>query len=553
MQEKFTVAVLLAFVLAVPIISVNAQAPGLQVALLNNVMVGEFGGVFLNETFSVYNPTVSSISLTPLTLNLPQEFNGKVADVLITGPVSFSHTVSTEGGFVKIRITPQSGYQVSPAAEISIHVQIATSMMTEITGFGQYRASGPLFPSSDVVLSKVTSNLVIPRGVTFSNQTQRFNKTDFGNLEAQIGIASNVAPTDMTSGFFYFVPRPDIAQFTIAEFSEVSRTITVRSSGQMSVKDTFRLTNKGFGDVTSIRVRPVSPEVKNITIASVEEPPLKNPVTLSLVNSRIDMQRAYGQPVKQGESLLVHYEYAVKANSTDGVLSTNVPKMPPVDALVSGFKINSQVPQNFRLIQGERSVLLPSSSSLTTGVIAYKFRPSISWASIDVFPIATGLFIAIFLSLFTYSIKARGGVTEIEEKLEDLIRVYEEKVSLTGTAIAELKAEDLDKLQRKQFDTTRNSIAGIRSRSAQRAADARRAVLQSMPEMQKPLSDLTNLDQSYDRVIQQYLQAYDQHLGRRMTREIFRSAISRVEKDLNNRTNDLIAFLSRMSGQEGSE
>jgi hypothetical protein len=553
MQVKFAAATLLAFVLAVPIISVNAQAQDLQVALLNNVMVGEFGGVFLNETFSVYNPTTSPISLPSLILNLPQEYNQKVADVLVTGPVSFSHTVLTEGGFVKIRITPQSDYQVSTGANVSIHMQVATSVMTEISGSGQYRAFGPLFPSSNILLSKVRSNLVIPRGVTFSNQTQRFNKTDFGGLEAQTGVMNNVAPTDVRSGFFYFVPRPDIAQFTVAEFSEVSRTITVRLSGHVSVKDKFRIANKGFGDITSIRVHPISSDIKNITIASVEEPPLKNPVFLSLVNSRIDMQSAYGQPVKQGESMLIHYEYAVKANSTDGILFVNMLTTPPVDALVSGFAINSQVSQSFRLIQGERSVLLPTSSPLATNIIAYKFRPSISWAFIDVFPIATGLFIMIFLSLLTYSMKRRGGITEIEEKLEDLIRIYEEKVSLTGTAIAELKAEDLDRLQRKQFDNTRNSIAGIRSRSSQRAADARRVVLQSMPQMQKSLSDLANLDQSYDRVVQQYLQAYDQHLARRMTREIFRSTLSRVERDLNNRTNDLIAFLSRISGQEGSQ
>ena len=553
MKEKFAVAVLLAFVLALPIISVDAQAQGLQVALLNNVMVGEFGGVFLNETFSVYNPTASSISLTSLTLNLPQEFNGKVADVQIAGPVSFSYAVSTERGFVKIRITPQSGYQVSSGANVSILMQVASSIMTETSGLGQYRTFGPLFPSSDVILSKVRSNLVIPRGVTFLNQTQRFNKTDFGNLEAQTGIMNNVASTDVKSGFFYFVPRPDIAQFTIAEFSEVVRTITVRSSGQVRIKETFRLANKGFGDVTSIRVHPISSNVKNITVASVEEPPLKNPVSLSLVNSRIDMQRAYGQPVKQGESLLIHYEYDIKANSTDGILSVNVPTTPPVDALVSDFAINSQVPQNFRLTQGERSAFFPTSSPLATNVIVYKFRPGVSWASVDVFPIATGLFMLIFLSLLAYSMKARGGITGTGERLQDLIRVYEDKVSSTGTAITELKAQDFDKLQKKGFDGTRNSIAGIRSRSAQRAADARRAVLQSMPEMQKPLSDLANLDQIYDRLVQQYLQLYDQHLARRTTREIFRSTISRVEKDLNNRTNDLIAFLSKVTGQEGSE
>lgn len=550
---RFTLGlVMLAFLVAAPIHNVNAQSlDGLQVSLFNNAMVEELGSISLNETFAVYNPTASAISLPPLTLNLPAEYNQRIVDVVVSGPVGFSHTVAREGNFVKLRISPSSAYQVSANTNITIAIRIATSMTAEMYEFGRYRAFVALFPTSDIFLQKVTSKLVIARGITFNNFTEGFTRGEFGDFEAADGVKGNLTNTDMQAGYIYFDPRPDIALFTIAEFSEIVRTLSVKTDGKIIVKDSFRVFNKGVSAITSLKIFPVSKEVKDVTILAPDDPPLKRSITLTLINDRIDVLSAYEQPIQYQESKLIQYEYAVGSSSPDGSsLLVEIPTKSPVNAIVRNIAVKVET-QNYKVVEGQSSANIAIASAISTGSMIYRLRPAASWASIDVFPVATGLFVVMLFSLVGYSMRGKSAISELEEEIADLVRAYEEKVSLVGTIIGELKVMDIDKLQRKQFENMKRDLGLARSRTGQRVADAKRVILQKIPDMQKVLNELSNMDASFERVVQQYLQAYEQHLAKRTTREVFRSMTAKLEKDLNARTTDLVALLTKVSSKEG--
>jgi predicted DNA binding CopG/RHH family protein len=75
--------------------------------------------------------------------------------------------------------------------------------------------------------------------------------------------------------------------------------------------------------------------------------------------------------------------------------------------------------------------------------------------------------------------------------------------------------------------------------------------MEKMPEMQKVLNDISNMDVSFEKAVQQYLQAYEQHLVKRTTREVFRSTTSKLEKDINARTSELLAMLTKVYSKEG--
>lgn len=551
MMQKI-LAVLVVFALATPALDVNAQiSQGLEVSLENNPMVEELGSISLNETFVIHNPTASAISLPALTLNLPSEYDQKILDVVVSGPTDFSHTVAREGNFVKLRITPQSSYQVSANANVSITARIATSMLADMFEFGKYKALLPVFPTSDIFLKKVTTHLIIARGTTFSNFTEGLSRGDFHDFEAAVGVKGNITSNDAKFDYVYFEPRPDIILFTIADFSSISRTIRVSTDGKVIVRDSYKLLNKGVSAITSLHIFPAY-SVKNVTIIEPQGPPLRTSLTLNLVNDRIDMQSAYGVPIQYLEEKLIQYEYVVRATISDGAsLSVNIPTKSPVNFVVRNVTIKVEAPQNYRLLEGQNPAILPLMTPLSAGSVQYKLRPSASWASTDVFPIATGFFVISLVSLVGYSMRSKEEASKAKENLLDLVKAYEEKVSIVRTIIGELKATDLDKLQRSKFENMKKNVTLVRSKTGQRVADARKIILEKMPEMQNALNEISNMDAGFEKVIQQYMQAYEQHLAKRTTREVLRSTTSKLEKDINARTSELIAMLTKAYSREG--
>jgi len=550
MMQKI-LAVLVVFALAAPVLNANAQvSQGLEISLENNPMIEELGTISLNETFAVHNPTASAISLSALTLNLPSEYDQKILDVIVSGPTDFSHTVAREGNFVKLRITPQSGYQVSANSNVSITAMLATSMLADMFEFGKYRALLPVFPTSDTFLKKVTTHLIIARGTTFSNFTEGLSRGDFHDFEAAVGVKGNLTSNDAKFDYIYFEPRPDIILFTIADFSSISRTIRVSTDGKVMVRDSYMVLNKGVSAITSLRIFPAY-SVKNVTIIEPQGPPLRTSLVLNLVNDRIDMQSAYGVPIQYLEEKLIQYEYVIKATSDGSSLSVNIPAKSPVNSVVRNVAIKVEAPQNYKLLEGQNPAVLPLVTPLGAGLLQYKLRPSASWASTDVFPIATGFFVITLVSLVGYSMRSKEEASEAKESLHDLVKAYEEKVSIVGTVIGELKATDIEKLQRSKFDNMKKNVALIKSKTGQRVVDAKKIVMEKMPEMQKVLNDISNMDASFEKAVQQYLQAYEQHLVKRTTREVFRSTTSKLEKDINARTSELLAMLTKVYSKEG--
>ena len=540
------------FALATPFLNANAQlSQGLEISLENDPIVQELGTISMNETFVVYNPTASAISLPPLTLNLPSEYDQKILNVVFSGSTGFSSTVAREGKFVKLRITPQSGYQVPANANVSIMATIATSMFVDMFEFGKYRALLPIFPTSDVFLKKVTTHLIIARGTTFSNFTEGLSRGDFHDFEAAVGVKGNVTIDDAKFDYVYFEPRPDIFLFTVADFSSVSRTIRVSTDGRVIVRDSFKVFNKGVSAITSLRIFPAD-SVRNVTIIENREPPLRTPLVLNLVNDRIDIQNAYGQPIQYLEEKVIQYEYAVRATSSDGSsLSLGIPMRSPVNSVIRNVAIKVESPQNYRLLEGQNPSELALVTPISSGSVEYKLRPSASWASNNVFPIATGFFVITLVSLIGYSMRSKGEVLEVKRSLLDLVKAYEEKVSIVGTVIGELRVIDIDKLKRNRLDNMKKDMALVRSKTGQRVADAKRIIMEKTPGMQKVLNDINNIDVTFEKVVQQYLQAYEQLLSKRTTREVFRSTASRLEKEINTTTSELLALLTRAYSQEG--
>jgi nitrogen regulatory protein PII-like uncharacterized protein len=550
MMQKI-VAVFMVFALAAPLLNANAQvSQGLEFSLENNPFIGDLGSISMNETFSVQNPTASAISLPPLTLNLPSEYDQKILDVIVSGPIDFSHTVSREGNFVKLTITPRSSYQVPASSNVSIKATIATSILVDMFEFGKYRAWLPVFPTSDAFLKKVTTNLVLARGTTFTNFTAGLTRGDFQDFEAAVGVKGNVTSNDAIADYIYFEPRPDIILFTIADFSSVTRTIRVSTDGKVMVRESFKVFNKGVSAITSLRIFPAY-ATNNVTVIENRDPPLRVPLVLTLVNDRIDMQSAYGLPIQYLEEKVIHYEYAVKATTDGSSLSVSIPAKSPVNSVVRNLAIRVEAPQNYKLLEGQNPTVLPIVTPLGTGSLEYKIRPSASWASANIFPIATGLFVITLLSLAGYAMRGKEKTSEAQENLLSLVKAYEEKVSIIGSVIGELKTADIDKLQRSKFDGMKKDIALVRSKAGQRAADEKKTIIQKMPEMQKVLTDISNIDASLDRVVQQYLQVYEQHLAKRTTREVLRSAASKLEKDINAKTSELLAMLAKAYSKEG--
>ena len=147
--------------------------------------------------------------------------------------------------------------------------------------------------------------------------------------------------------------------------------------------------------------------------------------------------------------------------------------------------------------------------------------------------------------------RSKEEASKAKENLLDLVKAYEEKVSIVRTIIGELKATDLDKLQRSKFENMKKNVTLVRSKTGQRVADARKIILEKMPEMQNALNEISNMDASFEKVVQQYMQAYEQHLAKRTTREVLRSTTSKLEKDINARTSELVAMLTKAYSREG--
>ncbi len=137
--------------------------------------------------------------------------------------------------------------------------------------------------------------------------------------------------------------------------------------------------------------------------------------------------------------------------------------------------------------------------------------------------------------------RPRGGtiLEEIESKIEELVKVVEEKVSGTNDVLSDLKAAGAS-LTRSDLLTSRARIEDVRTKSGSRIASLRTEILTMSPGSQGALTQLLSSDREFDRSVRDILNTYDQFVSKRMKLETFERVRSSNERRIQDAANSLL-------------
>ena len=543
------------FVILILLLSLIPYATGqqsndLNISLDSTITVSEFGLVIVNETFTVTNPTSLPISLPTLSVTLPPEYFSKIVASDIAAPIDMTPTISNSSDETRITLTSSQPFSVPPGnASTLISVEFALSEIIEMYQPGLYKFKASMIPTSDLFLNEVKSTFFVPASITYSNETEGFERGGAGLLESLSSMQENVTSADQRDEFVYLVERPGGGEFSLIKFEDASRIVTISASGEVSVREELKMRNVGSGTFTSITLSSINEELIRVTVLPPKEPPLLNPFRLTLISSKIDLQRGFSSTLPPNEYVEIIYEYELDSKFIKiglGTIAISLPVSSPVNALMDNYKIGLDIPSSFKIIDEPESLLVDKQNQLYGDEVTFKVRPGIASATHDAFPIGTALFIIALVGLLFNQREDGKEGKEIVTQVEELGDIYEDKISIITSIVTNFTKMELEKIQRKQIENIRSEVNVMRARSLPKVTELKRALLKLNPNLEKMIEELTSIDQSLDRAIWQFIQTYDQHLVRRIKREAFRSKIDDLDKQIKKKSNDIAVLLQRL-------
>ena len=517
----------------------------LEIALDSTVTLHELGLITINETFTVSNPTSSTVEMPTLHLLMPSEYFGKITATNIDGPVEMILTITNSSRGTILSAFHMSQLSLPPNGESQIiTIGFAVEGAVEPFPLDFYRFIVPILPTVDgIMLNEVRSTIVVPATLTFGNVTDGMAIGGSGLAITISGTFGNVSSSEQRNEFVHLVEQPAAGVFTLVDFEDASRTVVVSPTGLISVREEFLMKNVGFGTLTELNMIPIDDSVIRVTVGATSDPPLKNPTRLFLISNRLDLQRAFSSVLRPGEKILVIYEYNLDREfleSTFGSVKVSVTPSPPVDSLMGSFKVGIELPFAFRLIDGPNSVDIDGTEQLFGTDIIYEFRPGIIWASGTAFPIGTGIFLILLLGFFLSQRADVKAEREIVLKINKLAEIYQDKISIVGSIVSNFKRLEVGKMERRQVENVRGEMNSIRSKTSSRVSELRKAIIELDPKVGSSFAELSTQDQSYDRAVSQFIQTYDLQIQRKIKSEVFRTKTTDLDKQINKRASNIV-------------
>ncbi|MCP8309120.1 MAG: hypothetical protein H3Z54_10585 [archaeon] len=522
MFRKYAIILVIALLLALPFFSYQAKAQVTieKISSFNHQMfVNDYGFILVNETIFIKNDLESPATLPLINITYPQELYNKIIPQVIS-PNNFNFNIALTENHTRLTIDSR-GYEIQPNESVTISVKFYLVKIFSPAGDSNYTAPIPLVPALSLPIKQVNSSLSIPSFIIFGSQHKNFTaiQTDYFTWEL-IGAFSNVTQGfSRTENVTISVLEVENIYFALLEFTEAKRELILSPLGDIRVRDTITMINYDNRSVIKLKPSPLTNDFKSIIII----PPLTNPFSnpLSDANNR---QVDLGANLTKGERYTVTLEYPIRSldfiKAKDGLFELSLPLKTPIDGVVYNYTVKVILPEGFFAYSKTEESKVNASS--LDGEQKIDFRLGLAWASKDIMPIASFIFIVTLVAFIIVGkpfIKEE--LKEIAIRAREYIESFEEKITATKELIDLYKKRQSSQISKIEFKTTQRLLEERRSKATIKINELRPKLISLQPSLQEHLSRIGDLHRDYDRAVKELINLYEQLFTKKVRAEAF--------------------------------
>jgi len=518
--KKTAIILVIALLLALPSFSYQAKAQVTidKISFFNHQMfVSEYGFILVNDTISIKNDFESPATLPLINITYPQDLYNKIVPQVIS-PNDFNFDIN----YTRLTIYPPQGYVIQPNETATISVKfylVKTFSLVSVEGIElNYSASIPLVPALNLPIKQVNSSLSLPPLIIFASQPEKFKEiVDKRAIHTLIGNFSNVAQGFSRTEKVTISTLENI-YFALLEFTEAKRELILSSLGNIMVRDTITMINYDNRNISKLKPSLLTNDFKSILII----PPLTNPFSNPLSDANIG-QVDLGTNLTKGERYTVTLEYPINSldfvKAKDGLFELSLPLKTPIDGVVYDYTVKVTHPEGFfAYSKTEESKV---NASPLDGEQKIDFRLGLAWASKDIMPVASFIFIAVLAAFIIGKPFIKGELKEIVTRAREYIESFEEKITATKELIDLYKKRQLNQISKIEFKTTRQLLEERRSKATIKINELRPKLISLQPSIQEPLSEIGDLHRDYDRAVKELINLYEQLFTKKVKVEAF--------------------------------
>ncbi len=518
--KKTAIILVIALLLALPSFSYQAKAQVTidKISFFNHQMfVSEYGFILVNDTISIKNDFESPATLPLINITYPQDLYNKIVPQVIS-PNDFNFDIN----YTRLTIYPPQGYVIQPNESVTISVKFYLVKTFSLVSVEEtelnYSASIPLVPALNLPIKQVNSSLSLPPLIIFASQPEKFKEiVDKRAIHTLIGNFSNVAQGFSRTEKVTISTLENI-YFALLEFTEAKRELILSSLGNIMVRDTITMINYDNRNISKLKPSLLTNDFKSILII----PPLTNPFSNPLSDANIG-QVDLGTNLTKGERYTVTLEYPINSldfvKAKDGLFELSLPLKTPIDGVVYDYTVKVTHPEGFfAYSKTEESKV---NASPLDGEQKIDFRLGLAWASKDIMPVASFIFIAVLAAFIIGKPFIKGELKEIVIRAREYIESFEEKITATKELIDLYKKRQSSQVSKIEFKTTRQLLEERRSKATIKINELRPKLISLQPSIQEPLSEIGDLHRDYDRAVKELINLYEQLFTKKVKVEAF--------------------------------
>ncbi len=547
MRRLVSIALLLLLVLSVIPVQLPAHAQGApKITVKSQYILDRYGFATINESVFIRNNGSSPVQVPGLTFGFGNLSSDVVKSNLVGNGFSLGTPASTGGPF-----TVSSGQTLQAGGNASF---VLSALLNGVVSTSKNGSLEVLTLSSPSISAKVDTlfNVVkMPTSASFRSAPSGLKANLAGTNNTYSSSATGASPPSAVTSL-RAIAASSAQDFHPLRVYSAERTVTAGADGSPLVTDKLKFQNAGTTPLTLLYVSILAPASAKVTIETVTEPRLVNPVAIQLINGAIQVSlfaSGYpnnGVPAKTNFSL--SYQYALGSNYysvSGGQVTANIPGTPPLRAFIDSYRVSLSLPQGATAVQSPPAAL-NGVTPWQGGATKLAYSLSVGWAIDSGVPIASVIFVLLLVGLFV----ARTTPAEMEETEEEesstelastMIKAFDEKTNLINSLWPEIAARDPNELDKEYFDELRGRLDSFRSKALQRLNEVRqKSASQKFSEV---VNQIQATEREVDRAARDKLNLYQQYYLRQMRREVYDRLLpqytKRLEKALNQLSDEL--------------
>jgi len=520
--------------------------------LNHSIRVTEHGFLAVEEIVEFLNTESSVLTMQQLELTYASIPIDSISSITIHGSIELTVEKIRINNNTKLIISPIGDYHVESGNNITVGLKFFISDQVNVTNAINYSVKLPLIPSMNIVIDEVKSNVYFPTGSEISSLPIGFLLAD--DVSVKIAGSFEHIRSDDTNTQVVEYSLNTVNNFGILEFPSVDRTFIPSPDGSVVLRDEIRVVNRGELKTNMIRLLRLDNDGPNVDVVPIGNPPLINRFSVDLLDEVFDLKSIYRTSLSQGEEILFVIEYPISlgySESVDGTLSFDLPIKPPIEGIVKRFTIKVEPLPGVSISGGETHTIL-GVTSYNEENYYFSTSPQIAWASSNVLPVATFLFIVSIVALLFTKVQFQRSTDDKKQipLIEELVILFEEKTGAIENIIQSYNNKKRGSVSKGKLVETKRYFESLKGKSAGKMGEIRSKITTLKPHIKNSLADLSNSDKDYNRSVLDIIKLYEQyHTGkirddtfvklRRMHQKRFDMAKDKLLEKVENIQNEL--------------